>query len=133
MSAANALLRAIHARLSGDAGLAALIGPQGIHDRLLPRRTLPAVVMGEMDTRDLSASGAAGEEHFLVLEAWAEGEGRKRALEIAARVKALLDDTSLALEDGAVLVSLFAIGSRSGREPRTKAYRVEMRFRAATE
>lgn len=133
MRDANALLRAIHARLSGDAGLVALIGPDGLRDRLLPRQTLPAIVFGEMETRDLSTTGGAGDEHFFRLDVWGEGEGRKATLEIAARVKALLDDEALALEGNAVLVSLFAIGSRSRREQKTKAYVVEMRFRAVTE
>lgn len=132
MSAANALLQAIHARLSGDAGLTALIGEDGIRDRLLPRQRLPAVVIGEFDTRDLSTATEAGEEHFVTLEIWTEGEGRRAALTIADRVRALLDNADLAL-DGAVLVSLLATGSRSRREPGTRAYRVEMRFRAVTE
>jgi len=54
MSAANALLRAIHLRLAGDAVLTALIGPDGIRDRLQTRPKLPAIVIGEMETRDLS-------------------------------------------------------------------------------
>jgi hypothetical protein len=132
MSAANALLKAIHQLLSGDAGLTALIGPDGIRDRLLARPKLPAIIFGEMETRDLSTVTEAGEEHFLVLEIWSEGEGRKLAQEIAAKVTALLDDTDLAL-DGAVLVSLLRIGTRSRREQKTRYYLSEIRFRAVTE
>lgn len=132
MTAANALMQAIHARLAGDAGLSALIGPDGIRDRLLPRLRLPAIVFGELETRDLSTATEAGEEHFLTLEIWSEGEGRRQAQEIAGRVTALLDDVELALEN-AVLVSLLSTGSRSRREPKTKAYLVELGFRAVTE
>jgi hypothetical protein len=132
MTAANALMQAIHARLAGDAGLGALIGPDGIRDRLLPRPKLPAVVFGELETRDLSTVTEAGEEHFLTLEIWSEGEGRRQGQEIAGRVTALLDDADLVLER-AVLVSLLKTASRSRREPKTKAYLVEMRFRAVTE
>ncbi len=132
MSAANAVLKAIHQRLSGDAGLVALLGPDGIRDRLLARSKLPAIVIGEMETRDLSTAGEPGEEHFLALEIWSEGDGRRQVLEIAARVTALLDDASLAL-DGAVLVSLLRIGLRTRREVKTKFYLAEIRFRAVTE
>jgi hypothetical protein len=132
MTAANALMQAVHARLAGDTGLIALVGPDGIRDRLLPRPKLPAVVFGELETRDLSTVTEAGEEHFLTLEIWSEGEGRRQAQEIAGRVAALLNDAELLLE-GAVLVSLLTIGSRSRREAKTKAYLVEVRFRAVTE
>jgi hypothetical protein len=132
MTAANVLLKAIHARLSGDAGLAAILGPDGVRDRLLPRPKLPAVVFGELETRDLSTATEGGEEHFLTLEIWSEGEGRRQAQEIAGRVTALLDDAALAVE-GFFLVSLLKTGGRSRREPKTKAYLVEVRFRAVTE
>jgi hypothetical protein len=132
MTAANALMQAIHARLAGDAGLSALIGPDGIRDRLLSRPKLPAIVFGELETRDLSTVTEKGEEHFLTLEVWSEGEGRRLGQEIAGRVTALLDDAALVLED-AVLVNLLRIGIRSRREPKTKAYLVEVRFRAVTE
>ena len=132
MTVANALLKAIHARLAGDAALAAMIGPDGIHDRLLQRPKLPAIVLGEMETRDLSTATEPGEEHFLTLEIWSDGEGRRRALEIAGRADALLNDAALVL-DGAVLVSLLRIGMRTRREPKTRTYLAELRFRAVTE
>lgn len=132
MSSANALLQAIHARLAGDAGLTALVGLDGISDRLLARPKLPGIVIGEMETRDLSTVSEAGEEHFLVLEIWSEGDGRRQALEIAAKVTALLDNVSLVLQ-GAVLVSLLRTGMRTRREPKTKYYLAEIRFRAVTE
>lgn len=132
MSAANALLRAIHARLAGDPGLTALIEADGVRDVLMPRPDLPAIVFADLETRDLSTSQSEGEEHFLMLEIWSAGEGRRQALDIAGRVKALLDNAALAL-DGAVLVSLFVTASRSRREPKTKCYLVELRFRAVTE
>jgi hypothetical protein len=132
MTAANALLQAIHARLAGDPGLTALIGADGIHDRLLPRPKLPAIVFGELETRNLSTGTEGGEEHFLTLEVWSEGEGRRQALEIAGRVTGLLDDAEL-VPEGTALVSLLRISERSRREPKTRAFRVELRFRAVTE
>jgi hypothetical protein len=132
MTAANVLLQAVHARLSGDAGLMAMIGPDGIRDRLLARPRLPAIVLGELETRDLSTATEPGEEHFLTLEIWSEGDGRRQAQEIADKVTVLLDDAALVLQD-AVLVSLLRIGTRSRREPKTKYFLAEMRFRAVTE
>lgn len=132
MTAANALMTAIHARLTGDAGLMTLLGPGGIHDRLLPRPVLPAIVFGEIETRDFSTSTEKAEEHVLTLEIWSQGEGRRRAQELAARVTVLLDDAVLAVE-GAVLVNLLRMSTRSRREPKTKFYLCELRFRAVTE
>ena len=64
MSAANELLAAIHARLSGDAGLAALIGADGIRDRQVAGQRLPCIVIGEMTSSDSSTASEAGEEHL---------------------------------------------------------------------
>jgi hypothetical protein len=47
-------------------------------------------------------------------------------------VHALLHDAALALE-GAVLVNLLQVNTRTRREPKTKFYLAEMRFRAVTE
>lgn len=44
----------------------------------------------------------------------------------------MLDDAALMLE-GAILVSLLRTGMRSRREPNTKLYLAEVRFRAVTE
>ncbi|WP_037081021.1 DUF3168 domain-containing protein [Neorhizobium vignae] len=132
MTAGNALLRAIHQTLANDAALTAIVGADGIRDRLLPRAKLPCVVFGEMETRDFSTASEAGEEHLLVLEIWSEGEGRRQAQEIAGLVHGLLHDAALAL-DGAILVNLLQVGTRTRREPKTKFYLAEMRFRAVTE
>ena len=51
-SASNALMKAVHARLTGDAALTALVGQGGVHDRLLPKPKLPAIAFGEWETRD---------------------------------------------------------------------------------
>jgi hypothetical protein len=132
MTAGNALLQAIHQALANDTALTAIVGADGIRDRLLPRAKLPCVVFGELETRDFSTASEAGEEHLLVLEIWSDGEGRRQAQEIVGLVHALLHDAALALE-GAVLVNLLQVGTRTRREPKTKFYLAEMRFRAVTE
>lgn len=93
MSAANVLLQAIFAKLSGDAALMALI-PGGIVDRLLPRAILPLIVIGELESRDYSTATEKAEEHFLSLDIWSDANGRRCAGEIAGRVKTLLDDAA---------------------------------------
>lgn len=132
MSAANALLQAIHQRLSGDAALAAIIGSDGIRDRLLPRAVLPCIVFGDMETRDFSTSTEEGEEHFLTLEIWSDGGGRREGQRIASLVHDLLHDAPLVL-DGFSLVGLLQTSLRTRREPKTKFYLSEMRFKAVTE
>jgi hypothetical protein len=131
VSAANPLLQAIFARLSGDAALVTLT-PGGIVDRLLPRAVLPSIVIGDLESRDYSTATEKAEEHFLSLEIWSDANGRKRAGEIAERVKTLLDDAALPLL-GIALVNLHLLSSRSRREPKTRNFIAEMRFRAVTE
>lgn len=131
MSAANVLLQAIFARLSGDAALMELI-PGGIVDRLLPRAILPLIVIDELESRDYSTATEKAEEHFLSLDIWGDVNGRRCAGEIAGRVKTLLDDAALPLV-GISLVNLQLLSSRSRREPKTRNFLAEMRFRAVTE
>lgn len=128
--AANALMTAIYARLSGDVELRALVGPDGVRDRMLARAALPCVVFGEIDSRD--ADGETLQVHLITLEVWSLAEGRREAQGIAARVRALLHDAALVLE-GAVLVSLLHRDTKTRREAKTKFQLAEMRFRAVTE
>jgi len=133
MTAANALLSAIHAALSDDAALTRLIGENAIIDRLLPRPILPCIVFGEIDSRDYSTGTERSEEHFLTIEVWSEEGGRKLAQEIAMRVATLIDDAPLRLGNGVALVSLFYRSNRSARQARTRRFLTEIRFRAVTE
>jgi hypothetical protein len=132
MKAANALLKAVHQQLSGAADLVALIGPDGIHDRLLTRPKFPCIVFGEMQTRDYSTGTEPGEEHFLTLEIWSDAEGRRQVQEVAGLLPGLLDDLGPAL-DGAILVNLSVTSMTVRRQPKTRFYLAEMRLRAVTE
>lgn len=132
MSAANALLRAIHARLSGDAGLMALTGGRPPVDRLTGREALPSIVFGAMESRDYSTSTEEAEEHLFSLTVWSEADGRRQAEAIAARLRALLHDAALSLE-GAVLVSLMHTATRTRREAKAGRFSAELSFRAVTE
>ncbi len=132
MSVANALLAAIHMRLSGDAALATLIGADGVRDRLLPRPALPCIVFGDMETRDYSTVTEAGEEHRLTIEVWSQMEGRREAGEIADRVQVLLHDAPMVLA-GHELVSFMHVRTRTRRQPKTRLFMAELHFRAVTE
>lgn len=132
MSAAQALQKAIFARLSGDAALTALVGADGVADRLLARRTGPGVVIAAIDSADRSTTGAAGEAHVVTLEVWSEAPGHRQAQAISAAVRAALDDAALTL-DGHHLVLLLHRDTRLGRLAGTRLHRAEMRFRAVTE
>lgn len=61
MTVANALLKAVYGRLTGDGDLMAIVGAEGIRDRMLARAALPCVVMGEIDSRE--ADGEGLQEH----------------------------------------------------------------------
>lgn len=131
MSAVNELLQAVHALLSGDAALTALIGTAGIHDRRLSKAPLPYLVIGSIEARDYSTGTEAGCECVLTLEAWS-ASGRREAEEIAGLVRGLLEDADLALTT-AVLVSLAHRKTVSRREARTALFVAEMQFRAVLE
>lgn len=128
MSAAQALLAALFARLSSDPALVALIGAEGVRDRLLPRPALPCIVFGDMESRD----DGGVEEHLLTLEIWSDGEGRRTGQSVAERVRLLLHEADLDLPDTA-LVNLQVTSVRSRREPKTRFYLTEARLRAVTE
>lgn len=130
--AANQLLQAIHARLSGDAALTALIGADGIRDRLVTGRQLPCLVIAELVSNDYSTSTEPGEEHFLTLQVWSDAAGQRQTQEIASIVCSLLQDAALPLAT-ATLTNVRHVATKARREPKTRLFCGEMRFRAVTE
>ena len=128
-SSANALQAAIHARLTADAALTAMIGAGSVFDRRVTGRSMPYLVLSEIVTRDF-APGI--EEHEVRIEAWSDAGGRKQSQEIAARVKLSLDGAGLA-PAGFSLVNLLHRDTRARREARSRAQVAEMVFRAVTE
>ncbi len=132
MSATQALQAALYVRLTGDAALAAMIGPDGVHDRLLTGSDRPYVRIAAIETRDWSTASEPGEEHLLTLEVRSGEGGNRVAQEIADRVRFLLDDAALTVT-GALLVNLRHQRTRTGRDARAKGHVAEMVFRAVTE
>ena len=74
-----ALRKAIHARLGGDAALAALLPPaQSVFDEVPRGREPPYVALGEGTVKDWSTASDRGHEHQLVLAVVVASEGGVR-------------------------------------------------------
>lgn len=132
MSAASILQKAIFTKLSGDPGLTALVGANGITDRRPDGPAAPLVVIAAIDSIDRSTASEVGEEHAVTLEAWSEAKGHREVQAIAAAVRTALHDAALALA-GHHLVFLFHRETRLRRDGKSRFHRAEMRFRAVTE
>lgn len=132
MSAAEALQKAIYERLAGDAELLLLLGDGGVRDHLQTGSHRPGISIASLESRDASTASEAGEEHLVTLAVRTGEGGNRAAQEIAARVRALLDDAALDLA-GFSLVSLFHRRTRTGRDAKAKGHIAEMVFRAVTE
>ena len=126
----NALLTAVHQRLTEDADLVALVG-NAIFDRRLSRKVLPALVTGHVERTDRGADGGGVAEIALSYEAW--GESRREAEAVAGVARAALDEARLSLVDGLHLVSLDHLKTLSRRPVGSALFVAEMRFRAAVE
>jgi hypothetical protein len=132
MSAANQLLTAIQARLADDAELSNMIGPEGLRDRLVSGRKLPAVIVADLASTDYSTATETGAEHLLTLEIWTDAGGRREAAIIAERLQALLHDAPLSPQSHH-LVSLLHLSTRTRRDQKARLHVAEIRFRAVTE
>ena len=132
MSAASALQRAIYARLSADAALAALTGANAVTDRRPAAPGAPLVVLAGIDSTDHSTATEPGEEHVVSLDIWTDAAGHRQAQAIAAAVRTALHDAALALS-GHRLVLLFHRDTRISRDGASRFHRAQMRFRAVTE
>jgi hypothetical protein len=131
-AAANDLLQAIHLQLRSAAALTVLIGQDGVRDRLVTGKRLPAVVIAELTTNDNSTATEPGEEHLLTLEVWSDADGQRAAQQIVGLVRALLHDADLPLPAHA-LVNLRHVSTRVRRQAKSRLFCAEMRFRAVTE
>jgi hypothetical protein len=126
-----ALQQAVHGRLAGDAALAALLGGARIYDAVPRNAAAPYVHLGEAEARDWSTATEAGAEVLFSLVVFSEAAGRREALAIAARLRALLHAASLAL-DGHRLVQLRHLATETEREPKD-GRRARLGFRAVVE
>ena len=132
MSAAHALMRAVHERLAGDPGLAALIGDR-LYDRVPDRAPLPYATYGSVRSRPIDAEGA--ELHEMTVDVWSRAHGRREAqgvLDEIARLLRSMPDRSDGLED-ARLVGLTVIDLTVEADDDTDLEHAYGRFRVVTE
>ena len=130
--AAWALQQAIFAALTADASLVALLGGTRVYDAVPTRAEFPYVTFAQSSERDWSTGSEQGGEHILTLQVWSRGGGRKEALAIMARVRAVLHDAPLALS-GFRLVNLRHELSEARRDADGETWHGLVRLRAVTE
>lgn len=118
--AAFALQAAIHARLSGDAALTALLGAGRIHDGPPRAAALPFVAFGRWRVRPLDGLAATADEHRLELVVRSAAGGRREASAIADRAVAAIAEAALSPEGHRVAsLSLLERTSGEGRDRRS--------------
>ncbi len=126
------LQAAIHARLTGDAGLVAALGGAQVHDQAPVNARFPYVTFARAASFDWSASLGDGEEHEVTLHVWSKARGKREALTIAEMVRALLHEAALTLA-GHGLVNLRLEATDVGFVDDADAWRARLRLRAVTE
>jgi hypothetical protein len=131
-SADIALRKAIRDFLLTDAALLALLGGPRVYDAPPRNAPKPCVVFARSRSRDWSAQGAPGREHDLALDVWSAQDGVREALDVAERLRVLLDDARLTLQ-GFTLVRLEAGELLAARDPALSLSQARLRLRALTE
>lgn len=131
-TAAAALRAAIHAALTADSALAALLGGAKIYDEPPKAAAFPYVTIGEARVANFSADEAPGEEHRLTLHAFSRQGGHREAHLVTGALLQALDDAPLALA-GHRLVNLRFAFADVRREADGRTYHALVRFRAVTE
>lgn len=131
-TSAAALRDAVHAALSADSALVALLGGTKIYDEPPRGATMPYVTFGDTRVIDASTGDDEVEEHQLVLHCWSRQGGRQEAQMIAGALLQALNDATLTLA-GFHLATLRFAFAEIRREPDGRTYRALVRFRAVTE
>jgi hypothetical protein len=129
---ASALQEAVFAMLAADAELATLLGGPNVFDGAPRNAEAPYVHLGEAQARDWSTASEAGLEVQFAVVAWSRQPGRSEALQIAERVRVLLDDAPLDVE-GWRLVNLRHVATETARNDKPEGRRAVVRFRAVVE
>ena len=129
---AAALQEAVFERLSGDAGVTALVGG-AVYDAL-PSGAVPKtyVVLGPEDTRVRADGSGQGAWHRFTVSVVSDGTGFHAAKAVAGAVSDALVDADLSLSRGR-LVALHFWRARARREGSGNLRRVDLTFRARVE
>lgn len=131
-SAAWELQKAIHGKLSSDAGVLAVLGSARVYDEVPRGAAFPYVTFGGVTTRDWSTGTDTGAEHAVTLRAWSKGGGEREVHLLLEAIRAALHETALTLT-GHRLVSLRHEASEAARGASGETYAGAVRFRAVTE
>lgn len=123
------LQTAVFSALEADAALGALVA--GAIFDAAPGETLdgPYVVLGEENVSDASDGSGAGAVHDFTVTVFADAAGFARAKAAAARVVAVLEETSELPGDGRLVSLLFRTAKARRAAPRN-ARRIDLLFRA---
>lgn len=128
-----ALRRALLDVAGADVELTSLMGGSlRLHDEP-PRGAEPVYALfGDVTAKDWSTDFDRGHEQDLGIVVWAVRGSAGKALAVAERLAAILDDAPLAL-DGHRLVNLRVTELAARRDRDTQLQRVTLRLRAVTE
>ncbi|OLP46868.1 DUF3168 domain-containing protein [Rhizobium oryziradicis] len=126
-SPVNSLLRAITGTLLQNTTVLGIIGNDGMKDRHLHRTAQPYLMVGDVESKDLSTDGDGLLECFVTLQAWSS-TSRREVEVLADLLRNLLHDADLALAQ-ASLVSIVHVKTVSRREVKTALYLAEVQFR----
>lgn len=126
------LQRAIHARLTADAGLVAKLGGQKVFDASPPNAAFPYVSFGRTSLYDWSTGTEIGTEQLLTIHVWSKAKGKTETLEIMETIRQLLDVAPQLLDDHA-LVNLTLEFAEARYDEDLSVHHGLLRFRAVTE
>jgi hypothetical protein len=127
ISPVNKLLSTITSTLLQNTTVLSMIGRDGIKDRRLLRSAQPYVMVGDVESNDLSTDGDGMMECYVTLQAWSS-TSRREVEVLADLLRALLQDADLTL-GSASLVSIIHVKTVSRREVKTALYVAEVQFR----
>jgi hypothetical protein len=133
MSAPSALQSAIHARLSADTAVKALLGdPPRLYDRTPPDVIFPYAVHARIETRVTDVSEVSTSEHAVTLHVWSRHGGAKEAQAVMEALRASLHHAPLTLA-GHRLVLLIATFQDVFRAQDLRTFVGVLRLKAVTE
>lgn len=125
------LQKAVFARLSGDAALASMVGPDALFDQLIERDQFPYIAMGRATYADWSTSTDDGAELVITTHIWDRSQSRERTVEILNRVSELLAD-DLTLDDHRIVIQRIEF-AEVRRQPDSQDFHGLVRLRAKME
>ncbi|MFC5583970.1 DUF3168 domain-containing protein [Nitratireductor kimnyeongensis] len=132
LAAAFELQKAVFGTLAADTGLTGALGGEKFYDLAPARTAYPYATFGPASTHDWSTDTEQGSEHFFTINVWANGKGRREALQLMDRIDQALMTTPLSVA-GHHLVNLRREGSEIHFDEDLNAYHGLMRFRAMIE